>query len=142
MKHICFVTNELYPFSKGGIGRLVYNFIRSYNYTDCKYYILYENDANKIQKRQIEQYFNEEIDVKSYSNDCNELKVDDVVTDISVLSKSHNPYARSLIVFDKLLEFQNELHVEFNIIEFCDIFGLALCSIQAKKWGNFSKIRL
>jgi glycosyltransferase involved in cell wall biosynthesis len=139
---ICFVTNELYPLRKGGIGRMLYNFARQ----------------NAVAGFPAEIHFLVPPDLVATSEDETRLRgaLDGLAT-IHVAVPLHQlpdteahlfdrasftPWSLGLLVstsyryYRALLMIQQDRGAPFDFIEFPDFGGWGLASIEAKRAGT------
>ncbi|MCA8867319.1 MAG: glycosyltransferase [Rhodobacteraceae bacterium] len=138
---ICFVTNELYPLRKGGIGRMLYNFARH----------------NALNGSAADIHFLVPPDLVAGSGDLDRLR--DALGDMAELHvatplhtmtdgeahmfdrASFDPWSLELLVstsyryYRALIAIEEQRNTPFDFIEFPDFGGWGLASIEAKRAG-------
>jgi glycosyltransferase involved in cell wall biosynthesis len=135
MKKILFVTNELFPFSKGGIGRLLYN------------YIIW--NSSSPQPASISVLMLDRKPGASWAgSDLKNVKIFDAeklgsLTRLQTerLRAAQSPtyqmlVERSTMVSNSIEELRASYGLTFDIIEFPDLMGLAYASIIRKAEGS------
>lgn len=137
MRSVCFLTNEVYPVHRGGIGRMLHSIAR-HN----------EEEGHPV-------------DIHFVIRDVDAPSVDDIRTGVDGLAEVHRlpsaeehptefsklvsllpdvwdftrPYKQSLAVYWGLLAIQRGIGRPFDVIEFPDFGGAGVASISAKQSG-------
>ena len=143
---VCLVTNELYPLSPGGIGRLMHNFAQQ-NKSDgfpVDLHILLASDTLSSH--------DDRLVVDSAFSDVATIHyapaTDNLSSSLGVLlskqvedAQSYDGlYAQSLAYAQKLLELEKDSELVFDIVEFPDFKGWGAVSMAMKKCGmGFAK---
>ncbi len=134
---ICLVTDELYPFTSGGIGRLLHNIIRAaVEQTDHALVVLVPAEA-RIDAERFASYFGPRVRLRTVQlregwaptieqGRC--FPPAAAFTD-SVWHAQSLDFARALIALEREGE-------RFDVIEFPDHRGWAFCAIQEKRLGE------
>lgn len=143
---VCLVTNELYPLSPGGIGRLMYNFAQQ-NKSDG-----FAVDLHILLAADTVSTADDRLDVEHAFSDLASIHYAPVSDHLSsslgvLLSEQAEDvlsyeglYAQSLAYAQKLLELEREQELVFDIVEFPDFKGWGTVSMAMKKCGmGFAK---
>lgn len=132
---ICFVVNELYPLNKGGIGRWIYNLLKSDKDPSAVAYTLLLYGRN---------FHNLDVNAKAiisetYSSIAEIVYLDDLLNssdgkiDINVLDSFDEFASESYLLYAGLKDICNRQKKDFNYIEFLDYGGPAFFTTQAKE---------
>ena len=136
---ICFVTNELYPLSPGGIGRLMYNFA-NYNKevgsNTSIHFVVPSELLAEPEKRQAAEAAFEDL---AHLHIC--PSIDSLPDEFSALLTSSVKenfnfdahFTQSYLYYKGLLQAQKDFGKTFDIIEFPDFGGWAIATIEAKR---------
>ena len=138
MRTVCFVTNELYPISAGGIGRLVYNFCKHTNQvrSDIDIHLLVSHipvesldEANEALKglATLHSYPS----IRSRPDQLSRLFA---AKRLDRWDFSEH-YEKSLQTMLSLSQLEAELGRNLDIVEFPDFSGFGVASIAAKQVG-------
>jgi len=138
LKTICFVTNELYPLHKGGIGRLMYNFARhnAVLRTDVAFHIL-------VPSRFPENMSDVTAAFKGLATIHRCAPLGQRPEELARLAAAgpakgwefRDLYMQSLEYFYGLLDIERRLGAPLGIAEFPDFGGWAMASVAAKRSG-------
>lgn len=138
MRRICLVTNELYPFAPGGIGRLMHNF-RVANEDAGRpveiHYLFPEHLAAK--RAEIEAY----LGATAVAHFCSSQPAanDQFRRLAALVDRSHwdfrRTYAEALDYYLGLIEAERAAGGPFDIVEFPDYGGWGYAAILAKQAG-------
>lgn len=138
---ICFVTNELYPLRKGGIGRMLFNFARQNAATGAPAEIHFLVPPDLVSEP------GEETRLRDALGDMAQLHI---ATPLYMLPDaeahlfdrgSFNPWTLELMqstsyrYYRALLDIEHRRGVPFSFIEFPDFGGWGLASVEAKRAG-------
>ncbi len=138
---ICFVTNELYPLRKGGIGRMLYNFARQNARTGAPAEIHFLVPPDLVAAPEDEEQLRHALEG---------LAVLHVATPLHLLldaeahlfdRASFLPWSLELLASTSYRYYRGLLNIEaargapFDFIEFPDFGGWGLASIEAKRAG-------
>ena len=144
---ICFVTNELFPVSSGGIGRMLHDFCTDNLTSDRGHeiFFLVIDTADPFKQARITSYFEETKLAKVRFVD--RLSIENARNGIGkIWSESSEDFSRigfvakSQLVLHQILAWQEDLREPFDFIEFPDMGGWAYASIGARRSGlAFSK---
>ncbi|MEW6434459.1 MAG: hypothetical protein AB1730_23405 [Myxococcota bacterium] len=118
---VAFVTDELYPFSPGGIGRLVHNLVQASVAADPAIEIALLVPGVRPPPERVRALFGPRVNVHSFSN----------APRTRATCAAH---AAGLGARDRLIELEQATG-GFDVIEFHDFRGLAFPSIQTKGLG-------
>lgn len=134
MPNTCFVTTELAPFTKGGIGVLLSNLLKHYNSTASSFAVLYAGET-KIDKLAFEVHYpNARLyDVKGLLLN---QKFKPSLPDWAFTS---HPFHLLSYKVSLALQTLKEEGIQFDIIEFPDWGGLAFCALQDKLLGRLGE---
>ncbi len=137
MPNTCFVTTELAPFTKGGIGVLLSNLLKHYNSTASSFAVLYAGET-KIDKLAFEVHYpNARLyDVKGLLLN---QKFKPSLPDWAFTS---HPFHLLSYKVSLALQTLKEEGIQFDIIEFPDWGGLAFCALQDKLLGRLGEALL
>lgn len=139
---ICFVTNELYPLRKGGIGRMLYNFARQNAAAG------FPADIHFLVPPDLVATESEETQLRGALDGLATLHVATALhrlpdTEAHLFDRaSFTPWSLGLLVstsyryYRALLTIQEQRGTAFNFIEFPDFGGWGLASIEAKRAGT------
>ncbi len=137
-RSICFVTNEVYPIHKGGIGRLMYNF--AVHNHDCGgtvecHLLLPSSLAEKLPEIEAA------LDGLAIVHACRPLgeRPEEIARLVAASPEdawdASRLYRQSLEYFFGLLDVAKQRGAPFTIIEFPDFGGFATASVAAKRTG-------
>ncbi len=142
MKNVCFITNELYPFKPGGIGRLMYNFAvqnREHPTNKCRFFFLIPateiSDTNEIAS-----YFQQQdlgtVVVTPTTFAFLSAQEHKLFSQLETTGYSKNVFMRkSLEYYNGLLYLEAKYQLQLDIIEFPDYGAWGFSSIHAKHAG-------
>lgn len=128
MRSVCLVTDEVMPFTRGGIGAFVRNMIRSYS-DDYQLSVLFTGHNAPDPAAWITQYPN----VKLITAPSDEAQ-SDLSACWEARDMRHAFMAKSLRTCKVLIGLSDQ-GIDFDIIEFIDWGGQAFYAIQAKRCG-------
>lgn len=129
MNNICFVTTEIYPATKGGIGKLIYENIKVLDKSDNNVFILFAGD--KQQYQQISKYCHQHLKrCKVYHHEAliSNLKQEE---NIPLWAFHFQEYHLSYQIAQALKILT--LIEKISIIEFCDYLGLGYVTLKERK---------
>jgi len=143
MMNVCFITNELYPFKAGGIGRLMYNFAvqnRQHPTQKHNFYFLVPN--SEIYGKELEnliQFFSEN-DLGTVVATPAEFSYLNVIDKHLFISLQDNYgkegfIKKSIGYYNGLLHLESKYGIQLDIIEFPDCSAWGFTTINAKKAG-------
>lgn len=138
---ICFVTNELYPLRKGGIGRMLYNFARHNAAAGLPADIHFLVPPDLVAAAEDEARLRGALDGMATIHVATPLhRLPD--TEAHLFDRaSFVPWSLDLLVstsyryYRALLAIQQQRGVPFDFIEFPDFGGWGLASVEAKRAG-------
>ncbi|WP_020401478.1 glycosyltransferase [Kordiimonas gwangyangensis] len=138
MPSICFVTNEIYPLNKGGIGRLLYNIAvensKSVSPADIHLLMVWQPEEEQAAVRQALDGL-----AKVYFCPLSGMRHGGWIADFErsndLTWHYGHAYRQSLMLYAGLLEYEAALGHGFDYIEFPDFGGWGLASIEAKAAG-------
>lgn len=138
---ICFVTNELYPLRKGGIGRMLYNFARQNAAAGAPAEIHFLVPPDLVAGAGEEERLRDALDGMAQLHIATPLHM---LTDADAHlfdRASFNPWSLELLVstsyryYRALLQIEQDRGKPFDFIEFPDFGGWGLASIEARRAG-------
>ncbi|HET9753374.1 MAG TPA: glycosyl transferase family 2, partial [Myxococcales bacterium] len=135
MTRVCLVTDELYPFTAGGIGRLLHNLIRdSLRRSPEAHFLLLFPGYLKLDPQRVTAYFGDRVEVDfAYLRDewqaSAEFGTEYPPAGAYTDSDWH---AQSLDILRALKRLSSR---GFDVIEFPDYRGWAFCTLQEKLLG-------
>ncbi|BDL41098.1 glycosyltransferase [Methylorubrum sp. GM97] len=137
-KSVCLVTNELYPFAPGGIGRLMYNWIKQNSELEVPV-ALHLLISEELNDKSVEiQEFCAQYEVECHFCNEDDLELTRLGRAIAPSIKQSwdylHPYRVSYQYFVSLLRLERS-GVVFDLIEFPDYGGWGAISIEAKRAG-------
>lgn len=118
---IAFITEELYPFGPGGIGRLVHHLVQASLAADPAIEIALLVSGAPPPAERVRAVFGPRVNVHGFSG-------------APVSGAACAAHAAGLAARDLLAELERA-HDRFDVIEFHDFHGLAFPSLQAKRLG-------
>ncbi len=135
MSRVCLVTDELYPFTRGGIGRILHNLIQDSlrRSLDVQFLLLLPSYVN-LGREQIAAFFGDRVQVEF-------VQIRDVWQPTAEFGAEYPPagaftdsdwHSQSL---DILLALKRLSGQRFDVIEFPDYRGWAYCALQEKLLG-------
>ncbi|WP_417459292.1 hypothetical protein [Kordiimonas sp.] len=146
MTRICFVTNEIYPLHKGGIGRMLYNIAvknaENRAPADIHFLMVWQPEHVQAEIREalsgLASVFFCPLTAASFGGWAAEF-------DHSNALNWHygHAYRQSLMLYWALEEYEGGLSAPFDIIEFPDYGGWGLATLEAKAAGmNFTNAQI
>jgi glycosyltransferase involved in cell wall biosynthesis len=136
-RRVCLVTDELYPFTAGGIGRLLHNLIRDSRSRQApvEFHVLVPAYA-PIQKEAVEDYFGPgvHLHVAKARPEWNDSYDEDGIYPPPGAFTDSRWHAESMDLMLRLKELARE-EIHFDVIEFGDYKGWAFCTLQEKLLG-------
>ena len=143
---VCFVTNELYPLSPGGIGRLMYNFASHNKSLGSPADLHYLIPRELAERPQVMGLLEATYADMATLHVCPSLAEQPHVL-CHLLEQSlkldwtfDKSYAQSFAYYRGLLAAEVELGRPFDVIEFPDFGGWALATVEARRAGlHFQK---
>jgi Glycosyl transferase family 2 len=138
MRRICLVTDELYPFTGGGIGRLLHNLVldslaRS---PTVEFHLLLPASLD-VQIERIGAYFGERVQphfAEMRKGWDPAFESDSVYPPAAAFTDS-SWHAQSLDFLRSLKRLRHDLGLKFDVIEFPDYRGWAFCTLEEKLLG-------
>ena len=133
---VCFVTNELYPVNKGGIGRFIYNMLFNEWEHEVEFSLLLYGENFKSTPESIRQEVAE-----VFEGRANIYFAEDFLLGEKAKLQMANPAFFDALYLDSyhlhlaLEEIQAEKSEHFDYVEFLDFGGPALVSANARKLG-------
>lgn len=137
MSTVCIVTNEIFPFDRGGVARLAYNFAKENRRRGSPAEIHFLVPVSFRPKlRQVEAEF----EGLAKIHVCNESlgylgPLGKLIQQFGPRDSIDSPMIESLRYLAGLLDAQRELGKEFDVVEFPDFGGWASATIAAKRSG-------
>jgi glycosyltransferase involved in cell wall biosynthesis len=138
MTTVCFVTNEIYPLNKGGIGRMLYNIAvensRRAAPADIHFLMVWQPDEVQAEIRTAlaglaQVWFCPLSGLRHGGWIAAYERSNDLTWHFG------HAYRQSLMLYAALREYENHLGHGFDFIEFPDFGGWALASLEAKAAG-------
>lgn len=138
MARICFVTNEIYPLHKGGIGRMLYNIAvknaESAQPADIHFLMVWQPDDVQANIRMalagLASIAFCPLTAGSFGGWATEFEQSNALN-----WHYGHAYRQSLMLYWALDEYEKGLDAPFDIIEFPDYGGWALATLEAKATG-------
>ncbi len=141
MKRICFVTEEFYPITSGGIGKLIHNLVLdTLSRTDeIDIHLLVPSTSN-ISEERLRSTLLKPVRVHSFASgpDDAEKRDSENIYPITTAFTDTPWHAQSLAILLALKSLAKE-GLEFDVIEFPDHLGWGFCTIQEKRLGGISR---
>ncbi|MBU8896543.1 glycosyltransferase [Corallococcus sp. M34] len=134
---VCLVTDELYPFTAGGIGRINHNLIQDslQHAPDVEFHVLLP-DSVGIQPERVELFFGGRVKahVVRY-RPPHQRTADADGTYPPLAAFRHARWHGESLEFMRFLKAREAEGLRFDVIEFPDFHGWAFCSLQEKHLG-------
>ncbi|GEL71623.1 glycosyltransferase [Myxococcus virescens] len=134
---VCLVTDELYPFTAGGIGRLTHNLIvDSLRRTeDVEFHVLVPATV-PLQPAQVEVYFGNRVKLHV----CRYREPQQGAADAHGIYPPLSAFRDTRwhgesLEFMRYLKAREQEGLRFDVVEFIDFHGWAFCSLQEKRLG-------
>ncbi|MFY2557699.1 glycosyltransferase [Corallococcus terminator] len=136
-RRVCLVTDEMYPFTAGGIGRVIHNLVEEslQRGLDVEMHLLFPSRTT-VKPREVERYFQDKVKVHVAAARREwEVSFDDggVYPPPGAFTDSTS-HAQSMELLLQLRRLESE-GVRFDVIEFPDYRGWGFCAIQEKLLG-------
>ncbi|MCP3064543.1 glycosyltransferase [Myxococcus sp. K38C18041901] len=136
-RRVCLVTDELYPFTAGGIGRVLHNLIEDslQRDADIELHLLFPSNST-LNPREVEQHFQDRVSAhRAAPRDDWETSFDEggVYPPPGAFTDTQC-HAQSMELLLELRRLESE-GLDFEVIEFPDYRGWAFCAIQEKLLG-------
>ena len=139
MKRICLVTEELFPLTPGGIGRLLFNRItRALERDDRLEVHLLVPEGRKLCPAAVSSLFAGRVRCHSVALDTNRSQTKEESVGRYPPARAFTDSRRhgeSFLIFRALKDLE-EAGIAFDLVEFPDLCGWAFCALQEKRLGR------
>ena len=139
-RRVCFVTDELYPFTAGGIGKVLHNIVKDAisRWADLEIHFLIPSYALAGEQERIAAHFGARVHVHSAAirDDWTPAAEHGVEYPPALAFTDSDWHAQSLDILRALKALgRGPEAVRFDVIEFPDYRGWAFCTLQEKLLG-------